>query len=145
MAEGILDGKTALVAGVANKRSIAWAIAQALHGAGATARIHLPGRAARGIGAQARGGGGVERRGGVRRLRTTRASTGRSTQVGEELGGLDIMVHSIAYAPQETFANRFIDTPREAFATALDISAYSMIAMARGPSRSWRPAAAARW
>ena len=41
------------------------------------------------------------------------------------------MVHSIAFAPQETFTNRFVDTPHDAFATALDISAYSLIAMAR--------------
>ena len=41
------------------------------------------------------------------------------------------MVHSVAFAPQETFTNRFVDTPRDAFATALDISAYSLIAMAR--------------
>jgi enoyl-[acyl-carrier protein] reductase I len=52
-------------------------------------------------------------------------------QVGSELGGLDIMVHSIAFAPQDTFANRYIETSREAFATTLDVSAYSLIAMAR--------------
>jgi enoyl-[acyl-carrier protein] reductase I len=130
VAEGILDGKLALVAGVANKRSIAWAIAQALHGAGARLAFTYQG----------------ERLGGsVRKLAeeagsdvvvecdvTTDDSIDRAfAQVGDKLGGLDIMVHSIAFAPQETFTNRFVDTPREAFATALDVSAYSMIAMAR--------------
>jgi len=128
--DGILDGKLALVAGVANKRSIAWAIAQALHGAGARLAFTYQG----------------ERLGGsVRKLAeeaesdvvvecdvSADASIDRAfEQVGSELGGLDIMVHSVAFAPQETFTNRFVDTPREAFATALDISAYSMIAMAR--------------
>ena len=46
-------------------------------------------------------------------------------------GGVDIMVHSIAYAPQETFTDRFVNTSREAFRIAHDVSAYSLIAMAR--------------
>ena len=130
MADGILDGKLALVAGVANKRSIARAIAQALHGAGARLAFTYQ---------------GDRLEGSVRKLAqeadsevvvecdvSADASIDRAfEQVGAERGGLDILVHSIAYAPQETFTNRFVDTPREAFATALDISAYSMIAMAR--------------
>jgi enoyl-[acyl-carrier protein] reductase I len=128
--EGILEGKTALVAGVANKRSIAWAIAQALHGAGAKLAFTYQGERLEDS---------------VRKLADTvdsdivvecDATSDRSIetafdQAGERLGGLDILAHSIAYAPAETFENRFIDTPRQAFATALDISAYSMIAMAR--------------
>ena len=131
MTEGILEGKRALVAGVANKRSIAWAIAQALHGAGADARVHLPGRAARGVGAEARGRRSAPTSWWSATSPTTRASTARSPASASGLGGLDILVHSIAYAPAESFQSRFIDTSREAFRTALDISAYSMIAMAR--------------
>ncbi|MDX6533474.1 MAG: enoyl-[acyl-carrier protein] reductase [Gaiellales bacterium] len=130
MTEGILEGKTALVAGVANKRSIAWAIAQALHGAGANLAFTYQGERLEDS---------------VRKLADTvgsdilvecdagdDASIERAfDQVGERLGGLDILAHSIAYAPAETFEGRFIDTSRQAFATALDISAYSMIAMAR--------------
>jgi len=130
VADGILDGKLALVAGVANKRSIAWAIAQALHGAGAELAFTYQGE---------------RLEGGVRKLAaeaesdvvvecdvSADASIDRAfEQVGEELGGLDIFVHSIAFAPQDTFTNRFIETSRDAFQTALDISAYSMIAMAR--------------
>jgi enoyl-[acyl-carrier protein] reductase I len=128
--DGILVGKKALVAGVANKRSIAWAIAQALHGAGAELAFTYQG----------------ERLGdSVRKLAESVGSdvvvecdvgTDASIdsafhQLGERMGGLDILAHSIAYAPAESFENRFIDTSRQAFATALDISTYSMIAMAR--------------
>ena len=63
----------------------------------------------------------------------------------EGLGGLDILAHSIAYAPSATFEGRFIETARADFHTSVDISAYSMVAMARAPSRTCAPAAAARW
>jgi enoyl-[acyl-carrier protein] reductase I len=130
VAEGILEGKLALVAGVANKRSIAWAIAQALHGAGAQLAFTYQGERLEGS---------------VRKLAEEAGSDvvvecdvsaddsidRAFEQVGSELGGLDIMVHSIAFAPQDTFANRYIETSREAFATTLDVSAYSLIAMAR--------------
>jgi len=128
--ERILEGKTALVAGVANKRSIAWAIAQALHGAGAELAFTYQGERLEGS---------------VRKLAESVGSdvvvecdvsddasiTSAFDQIGERAGGLDILAHSIAYAPAESFENRFIDTSRDAFRTALDISAYSMIAMAR--------------
>jgi enoyl-[acyl-carrier protein] reductase I len=129
MSEGLLEGKLALVAGVANKRSIAWAIAQKLHEQGATLAFTYQGERLEGS---------------VRKLAESigsdlvvdcdvsdDASIERAmAKVGEGLGGLDIMVHSIAYAPPDAFANRFIETSRQTFATALDISAYSMIAMA---------------
>jgi enoyl-[acyl-carrier protein] reductase I len=128
--EGILDGKLALVTGVANKRSIAWAIAQRLHQAGATLAFSYQ---------------GDRLRDSVEKLAATLGSdvlvecdassddsiaTAFAT-VGERLGGLDILVHSIAYAPAEAFQNRFVDTTRETFRVALDISAYSFVAMAR--------------
>src|SRR6478752_3674944 len=124
--EGILDGKLALVAGVANKRSIAWAIAQALHGAGARLAFTYQ---------------GDRLEDSVRKLAETVGSDvvvpcdesieAAFDQLGERLGGLDILAHSIAFAPAESFEGRFIDTSRHAFVTALDISAYSMVAMAR--------------
>ena len=130
MSEGLLQGKTALVAGVANKRSIAWAIAQKLHEQGATLAFTYQGERLEGS---------------VRKLADSIGSTilvdcdvsddasieRAMSTVGEGLGGLDILVHSIAYAPPDAFQNRFIETSRATFATALDISAYSMIAMAR--------------
>lgn len=130
MADGILDGKLALVAGVANKRSIAWAIAQALHDAGARLAFTYQGErlegSVRSLAEEA--GSDVV----VECDVSDDASIDRAfEQVGSELGGLDVMVHSIAFAPQDTFANRYIETSREAFATTLDVSAYSLIAMAR--------------
>jgi enoyl-[acyl-carrier protein] reductase I len=126
---GMLDGKRALVAGVANKRSIAWAIAQALHGAGAEVAFTYQGERLEGS---------------VRKLAaevesdvviecdvSDDASIDRAFAEVADGGGMDIMVHSIAYAPQETFTDRFVNTSREAFRIAHDISAYSLIAMAQ--------------
>src|SRR5437763_3626582 len=130
MSDGMLQDKVALVAGVANKRSIAWAVAQALHGAGAKLAFTYQGERLEGS---------------VRKLAESVGSDvvlecdvsndasieSAFDQLGARLGGLDVMAHSIAFAPAESFEGRFIDTSRHAFATALDISAYSMIAMAR--------------
>jgi enoyl-[acyl-carrier protein] reductase I len=126
---GMLDGKRALVAGVANKRSIAWAIAQALHGAGAELAFTYQGERLEGS---------------VRKLAaevgsedviecdvSDDASIDKAFAAVAAAGGMDIMVHSIAYAPQETFTDRFVNTSREAFRIAHDVSAYSLIAMAR--------------
>jgi enoyl-[acyl-carrier protein] reductase I len=126
---GMLDGKRALVAGVANKRSIAWAIAQALHGAGAELAFTYQGERLEGS---------------VRKLAaevgsedviecdvSDDESIDRAFAAVAAAGGIDIMVHSIAYAPQETFTDRFVNTSREAFRIAHDVSAYSLIAMAR--------------
>jgi enoyl-[acyl-carrier protein] reductase I len=130
MSEGLLQGKTALVAGVANKRSIAWAIAQKLHEHGAKLAFTYQGerlegsvrKLAEGIGSDLVVDCDV----------SDDASIARAMEhVGAGLDGLDILVHSIAYAPPDAFQNRFIETSRQTFATALDISAYSMIAMAR--------------
>ena len=52
-------------------------------------------------------------------------------RVGEEFGRLDFLIHSIAYAPREALAGEFVDTSREAFLTALEISAYSLPQLAR--------------
>jgi enoyl-[acyl-carrier protein] reductase I len=127
---GRFDGKRGLVTGVANKRSIAWAIAQALHEAGATLAFTYQGErledSVRKL-AESIGSGVVVECD----VSSDVSITAAFDQLGSRLGGLDIMAHSIAYAPAESFEGRFIDTTRQAFATALDISAYSMIAMAR--------------
>jgi enoyl-[acyl-carrier protein] reductase I len=127
--EGLLEGKRALVAGVANKRSIAWAIAQALHGAGAELAFTYQGErleeSVRKLAAEVSSDVVIECD------VSDDASIDRAFAAVEQAGGLDILVHSIAYAPQETFTERYVDTSREAFATAHDISAYSLIAMAR--------------
>ena len=130
MADGILDGKLVLVAGVANKRSIAWAIAQALHGAGAELAFTYQGeRLEESVTKLA---ASVDSDLVVPCDVSDDASIDNAfADVQNRWGGLDVMVHSVAYAPADTFENRFIETSRDAFATSLDISSYSMIAMAR--------------
>ena len=125
-----LSGKTGLIVGVANKRSIAWAIAQAAARGGARLVLTYQGR--------------FEEH--VRDL-----SEGLSeplvlpcdvssdadidavfARVEQELGGLDFVVHAAAFAPREELTSPFLNTSRDGFRVALDVSAYSLIALARG-------------
>ncbi len=124
-------GKRALVLGVANKRSIAWAIARRLADGGAQVAFTYQGERIEST---------------VRELAATVSSPHvtscdvRSdddlarvfTEVGAAFGGgLDILVHSVAYAAAEDLEGRFTDTPRDRFWLALDVSAYSLVACAR--------------
>ena len=126
----MLEGKLALIAGVANKRSIAWGIAEELHRQGAKLAFTYQGER-------------VEKN--VRDLAATVGSdicvemdarddasikAAFDTVVGQ-LGGLDILVHSIAFAQAHDLQQRFIETKREDFWLAVDVSAYSLVAMAR--------------
>jgi enoyl-[acyl-carrier protein] reductase I len=125
------SGKRGLVLGVANRRSIAWAIARELAGRGA--RLAFTYQGAR-----------IEQ--GVRDLAATVESPlvtecdVRSdddlarvfAEVGETFDGqLDLLVHAVAFAAAEDLEGRFVDTPRERFWMAVDISAYSLVACAR--------------
>jgi enoyl-[acyl-carrier protein] reductase I len=153
---GQLTGKTALIMGVLNEYSLAWAIAQALVAEGCTCGFtHLP----------------DERM--ERRLRKTVEELQPALiapcdvqsdeqiqavfqEAGRIYGNIDIVIHAIAFAPRPTFEEPFSQTKRADFQTALDISAYSLIAVARealpimnpygsiltltyGASRSWIP------
>jgi enoyl-[acyl-carrier protein] reductase I len=128
---GRFDGKRGLVLGVANKRSIAWAIARRLAEEGAQLAFTYQGER-------------IEK--GVRDLVESVSSPlvtecdVRSDQdvervfseVGETFGGeLDVLVHSVAYAAAEDLEGRFTDTPRDRFWMALDVSAYSLVSCAR--------------
>jgi len=128
---GSFDGKRGLVLGVANRRSIAWAIAQRLAGEGARLAFTFQGER-------------IEKN--VRELAASVDSplvTGcdvRSdedvarvfSEAGEAFGGeLDLLVHSVAFAAAEDLEGRFTDTPRDRFWMALDVSAYSLVACAR--------------
>jgi len=126
----LLQGRRALVFGVANRRSIAWAISQALAREGAELAFTFQGER-------------IEQ--GVRDLAATvnsplvlPADVTRDEdlddvfqKVDQTWGGLDILVHSVAFAPPQTFERPFADTTRQDFLTAVDISAYSLIAMTR--------------
>jgi enoyl-[acyl-carrier protein] reductase I len=126
----LLEGKKAIVFGVANDHSIAWAIAQAFAREGATLAFTYVNEA-------------IERR-----VRPLAESLGVKTVLPcdvtsdddiratfdvlqEQWGGLDVLVHAVAFAQREDLKGRFVDTSREGFRLALDVSAYSLVALAR--------------
>lgn len=125
------SGKTALVTGVLDDQSIAWPIAKYLDDAGARVAISIQRRAIKrlmgNILAQLHNPLLVECD-----VSQDEAISKMVGEVGEAFGQLDFLVHSVAYAPLQSFQNRFVETTRADFATALDISAYSLIALARG-------------
>jgi enoyl-[acyl-carrier protein] reductase I len=127
----LLAGRTGLIVGVANKRSIAWAIARRLDGAGARLALTFQNeRVEREVRPLA---GSLARPGPIVPL-DVQDDAGMDAAVAEAadaLGGLDILVHAVAYAPAEDLAGRFADTSRQGFLTALDVSAYSLTALAR--------------
>jgi enoyl-[acyl-carrier protein] reductase I len=127
---GIADGKRALVTGVANDKSLAWAIAQELRAQGAEVALTYQGEVLE------------------KRVRPLAAQIGAHVigefdagsdsdivsvfcKLKEMWGGLDLLVHAIAYADREDLRDRFLNVNRANFARALDISAYSLVAMAR--------------
>ncbi|HEY5611439.1 MAG TPA: SDR family oxidoreductase, partial [Thermoanaerobaculia bacterium] len=126
----LLEGKVGIIFGVANKRSIAWAIAQALSDAGMRLAFTYQGE----------------------RLKESVESLANTLEgsvlypcdvtidsdvqtvfdaVDREFGRLDGLVHSVAFAPKEDLENDFTQTSRDGFKTAHDISAYSLVAMTR--------------
>jgi enoyl-[acyl-carrier protein] reductase I len=135
---GLLEGKTALIFGVANDHSIAWGIARALHDEGATVGFSSVESL-------------IEKR--VRPLATSIGSTFvepcdvqddlQITAVFEkwasEHASLDILVHALAFAKREDLEGSFVDTSRDGFALALDVSAYSLVALAREARPLLRP------
>jgi len=124
------EGKRALVFGVANERSIAWGIARALSEAGASCVFTFAGEAFE------------------KRVRPLAESVGadlvlpcdvsNDAQVGAAFDAIrshwdavDVLIHSVAFANREDLEGRFLDTPRDGFARALDVSAYSLVLLAR--------------
>lgn len=127
----ILKDKTALVAGVANKRSIAWAIAQALSAAGARVAFSYQGERLKdmvqALADEVEGSFLVECD-----VSSDEQVENAFKEIGEQFGGkLDILVHSVAFAPRETLQGGYVDTLREHYQIAQDISSYSLVAMAR--------------
>jgi enoyl-[acyl-carrier protein] reductase I len=126
----LLEGRRGLIFGVANRRSIAWAIAQALAREGADLAFTFQGeRLEQGV---------RELAGSVNNDLVLACDVTRDADldsvfeaVQSKWGGLDILVHSVAFAPPATFEQPFADTSRDDFLTALDISAYSLISMTR--------------
>ena len=125
-----LQGKTALIFGLANDKSIAWGISQALHREGATLGFSYAGPV-------------IEKR-----MRPLAESLGATfiepcdvssdsdidqvmARAKDTFGTIDILIHSVAFARQEDLKGRFIDTSREGFLLAHEISAYSLVGLAR--------------
>ncbi len=126
----LLDGKKGLIIGVANKHSIAWAIAQAAAREGAELLFSYQNERLR---------ENVEEL--VQTLPGASAcvcDVGDDSQIdammkqaGQRVGRLDFLVHSLAFAPREELTGEFLNTTRQGFATALDVSAYSLVAVTR--------------
>ena len=125
------SGKHGLIVGVANKRSIAWAIAQATARRGARLALTYQGRFEDHVNELSKGLGEP-----ALVLPCDVASDSDIedviARVDQEFGGLDFLVHGAAFALREELSSPFTDTTREGFRVALDISAYSLIALARG-------------
>jgi len=127
---GLLDGKRALIFGVANDHSIAWGIARALHEQGAVVGFSSVESL-------------LEKR--VRPLAASIGSTfvePADVQSDEQIravmerwrdahGEIDILVHALAFARREDLEGKFVDTSRDGFALAIDVSAYSLVALVR--------------
>jgi enoyl-[acyl-carrier protein] reductase I len=132
MTPKLLEGKLGIVFGVASNRSIAWAIAKAWHSAGARLAFTYQGERIKDN---------------VEELIT---EFGKDTplypcdvtrdeeiaavfsNVQRDFGKLDLLLHSLAFAPREALEGEFLNTSREAFRLAHDVSAYSLIALTRG-------------
>jgi enoyl-[acyl-carrier protein] reductase I len=125
-----LDGRVAVVFGVANKRSIAWSIAQGLHQAGAKLAITYQNerleQEAKDL---------ILSLPGAEAFMCDVSKDEDVTRVFEQLkdryGKLHTLVHSVAFAPAEELKGEFINTTREGFRIAHDVSVYSLIALAR--------------
>jgi len=127
-----LAGKLGIVFGVANKRSIAWAIAQAWHKAGAKLAFTYQGERLKENVEELAGAFGAETP--IMECDVTRDDHIASVfaQVGQRFGKLHLLLHSVAFAPKESLEGQFVNTTREAFRVAHDVSAYSLVALARG-------------
>jgi enoyl-[acyl-carrier protein] reductase I len=124
-------GKHGLVVGVANKRSLSWAIAQATSARGARLALTYQGRFEEHVNELSQGL--------AEPALVLPCDVSSDDEIGavfrkveQEFGGLDFVVHGAAFAPREELSAPFSNTTREGFRIALDISAYSLIALTRG-------------
>jgi enoyl-[acyl-carrier protein] reductase I len=125
-----LKGRTAVVFGLANKRSIAWAIAQKLHEAGCKLIISYQNERMR-----QEAEGLLAELPGAEMLQCDVSNDAEIATVFADLkerhGKIHVLVHSVAYAPAEELKNDFLQTTREGFRIAHDVSVYSLIALSR--------------
>ena len=127
---GLLEGKTALIFGLANKNSIAWGVAQAFHREGATIGISYAGEMlkrrvdplAESIGCDFVEECDVSKDEDIEAV---------AAKAAERFGKIDILVHSIGFANRDELKGPFYNTSREGFHLAMDISVYSFVALAK--------------
>jgi enoyl-[acyl-carrier protein] reductase I len=126
-----LAGKLGIVFGVANKRSIAWAIAQAWHSAGARLAFTYQGERLKENVEELAGAFGADTL--ILPCDVTKDDEIAAVfqAVGGEFGKLHLLLHSVAFAPKDALEGEFLNTSREAFRVAHDVSAYSLVALAR--------------
>lgn len=127
----MLEGKLGLVFGVANKRSIAWAIAKAWHEAGATLAFTYQGDRVKDNVEQLAAAFGADSLLIPCDVASDEDIARVFAAVKDRFGKLDILLHSVAFAPRRSLEGSFVDTDRESFRVALDVSAYSLVAVAR--------------
>jgi enoyl-[acyl-carrier protein] reductase I len=127
----LLEGKTGIVFGVANKRSIAWAIAQAWAREGTKLAFTYQGERVKENVVELAGTFGADTL--ILPCDVTKDDEIATVfkTVGEKFGKLNLLLHSVAYAPKDSLEGEFVNTSREAFRVAHDVSAYSLVALAR--------------
>ncbi len=126
----LLEGKKGLIVGVANKHSIAWAIAQSAVKEGAKLAFNYQNERLK---------ANVEELAAtIEGAKIFPCDVGSDSEIEElmknveaEMGQLDFLIHSVAFAPREELTGEFVNTSRSGFATALDVSAYSLVAVSR--------------
>src|SRR6202047_652208 len=131
MTQAVLEGKVGVVFGVANKRSIAWAIAQAWATAGARLIFNYQGERLKENVEELIGEFGEKTPLFPCDVSSDEQIKSFFEKVRGETDQVDLMLHSLAFAPKEALEGDFLSTTREAFRTAHDISAYSLVALAR--------------
>ena len=131
MTDQTLAGKTGVVFGVANKRSIAWAIAKAWAAAGARLIFNYQGERLKENVEELVGEFGADTALYPCDVSRDKEIEAFFANVRGQTDRLDLLLHSVAYAPKEALEGDFLSTSREAFRTAHDISAYSLVALAR--------------
>src|SRR4030095_13997390 len=128
----LLSDKHGIVFGAANKRSIAWAIAQAWHKAGAQLAFTYQGERLKENVEELAGTFGPDTL--ILPCDVTNDADIANVfqNAGAKFGSLHLLLHSVAFAPKEALEGEFVNTSREAFRIAHDVSAYSLVALARG-------------
>ena len=127
----LLEGKIGIVFGVANKRSIAWAIAQAWAREGVKLAFTYQGERLKDNVEELAGTFGADTL--ILPCDVTKDEDIASVfkTVGEKFGKLNLLLHSVAYAPKDALEGHFVNTSREAYRIAHDVSAYSLVALSR--------------